>query len=316
MTPTNIPGEAGVGRVRVPADLDRPDPILAGLSARQLATLALCAGAAWAVAVLAEPLLGFPTAAVTAAPVVLTGIGLALGWRDGLSLDRLAVAGLVWCLQPRRRVVAPDGPMTGRGWGVFPGSRPAALTGPVSALDAAGVLELAGAGWALVCTASPVNLRLRTGAEQHQLLAGFARLLHALDGPMQVLVRSQPADLQPMAGRLRAGAAGLADPALEQAALAHASWLEDLAGCYQVRRRELLVIFTHPRAARTRAAAAAALARQAEQANGLLAAAGVTLTVLDADAAGRVLAAAANPAGPARPGGLAPANAVITGRHL
>ena len=158
--------------------------------------------------------------------------------------------------------------------------------------------------------ASPVNLRLRTPAEQQQLLAGFARLLHALTGPMQVLVRSQPADLAPLATRLRGQAAALAHPALEQAALAHASWLEQVGARHQARHRELLVIFTQPPAAPD---ATAALARQAEQATTLLAAAGVTLTVLDADAAGRVLAAATNPASPARPAGLAPAGTVITG---
>jgi hypothetical protein len=60
--------------------------------------------------------------------------------------------------------------------------------------------------------------------------------------------------------------------------------------------------------------AAAALARQAEQAAGLLAAAGVTLTPLDADAAARVLQAAANPDHPPRPVGLALPGAVISGR--
>ena len=55
---------------------------------------------------------------------------------------------------------------------------------------AAGVIDLGGQGWALVCQATPVNLSLRTPPEQQALLASFARLLHALAGPMQVLVRS------------------------------------------------------------------------------------------------------------------------------
>jgi hypothetical protein len=184
-----------------------------------------------------------------------------------------------------------------------------ALVCPVSGLDDRGVLELAGAGWALVAAASPVNLRLRSPTEQHQLLAGYGRLLHALTGPTQVLVRSQPANLSPQARRLR-GQAGLAHPALEQAALAHASWLEALADRYQARHRELLVIFHQPPGPPN---PAAALARRVEQAAALLAAAGVTLTVLDADAASRVLAAATNPTSPPRPPGLAPAAAVITG---
>ena len=38
MTPTTVETEGGV--VRIPADLDRPDRILGGLSARQLGILA------------------------------------------------------------------------------------------------------------------------------------------------------------------------------------------------------------------------------------------------------------------------------------
>jgi hypothetical protein len=130
---------------------------------------------------------------------------------------------------------------------------------------------------------------------------------------MQVLVRNQPADLSPLATRLRRQAVTLAHPKLEQAALAHASWLEQLGGHHQARRRDLLVIFRHPSS--RRATAAAALARQAEQATGLLAATASTLTVLDAEAAGRVLAAATGPASPPRPPGLAPPAAIITGAH-
>jgi PrgI family protein len=308
MTPTTVEREGGV--VRIPADLDRPDPILAGLSARQLAILAGFGVATWTLATLTEPLLGLPLAAVVVAPVALAGVGLGLGWRDGLPLDRLALAAIRWGWQPRRRVLAPDGLTPVPGWAGSPGPRLAPLTGPVSGLDPSGVLALAGAGSALVCAASPVNLRLRTPAEQHQLQASFARLLHALTGPMQVLVRSQPADLASQARRLRSQAASLAHPALEQAALAHAHWLEQLGAQHQARHRELLVILRQPAGA---ADAAAALARQAEQATGLLAAAGVTLRILDGDAAGRVLAAATDPASPPRPAGLAPAGTLITG---
>jgi len=56
------------------------------------------------------------------------------------------------------------------------------------------------------------------------------------------------------------------------------------------------------------------LYRRAEQAAGLLAAAGVTLTPLDGDAAAQTLAAAANPERPLWPAGPTPAAAVIGGR--
>jgi hypothetical protein len=308
MTPTTVDTEGGV--VRIPADLDRPDRILVGLTARQLGILAAGGVAAWTLMGRLEPLVGLPAAAVLAAPVALAAMALALGWRDGLPLDRLAVAGLGWWRQPRRLVVAPDGIPPAPAWAGPPGPPLAPLQGPVRGLDPAGVVDLGGQGWALVCQATPVNLSLRTPAEQQALLASFARLLHALAGPMQVLVRSDRADLTPLIHTLRERAAALPDPGLEQAALAHARWLEALTGDHQVRRRQLLVVFHQP----PTTSPAAALHRQAEQAAGLLAVGGVALTPLDGDAAAQALAAATNPDGPPRPAGLAPAAAIITGR--
>jgi hypothetical protein len=297
--------------VQIPADLDRPDRILGGLTARQLAILAAGGVAAWTLVRLLEPLAGLPAAAVLAAPLALATMALALGWRDGLPLDRLAVAGLGWWRQPRRLVVAPDGILPAPAWAGRPGPPMAPLEEPVGGLDPAGVVDLGGQGWALVCVATPVNLSLRTPPEQQALLASFARVLHALAGPMQVLVRSDRADLTPLIHTLRARAAALPHPGLEQAALAHARWLEALTGDHQVRRRQLLVTFHQPASTTS---PDAALHRQAEQAAGLLAAAGVTLTPLDGDAAAQALAAATNPDGPPRPAGLAPAAAIITGR--
>lgn len=301
----------GAGVVRVPADLDRPDRLLAGLSARQLTILAAAGLAAWVLASLVDRWLGFLLSAVVAAPVALAGLGVALGWRDGLSLDRLLAAAIGWWRRPRRRVATPHPVPSAPGWAGPAGPRLAPLDSPVGALTASGVLELAGEGWALICAATPVNLGLRTPSEQQQLLAGFARLLHALAGPVQVVVRNEPADLAEMAGQLTSQATGLPDPALERAALAHAHWLQEAAGDRRLRRRQLLVVFHQPSGAPN---PAVALVRQAEQAAGLLAAAGVTLTPLDADAAARVLQAAAAPDHPPRPAGLALPGAVISGR--
>jgi len=297
--------------VRVPADLDRPDRILVGLTARQLTILAAGGLAAWTLAEVLVPLLGQPAAAILASLVAMAAIGLALGWRDGLPLDRLAVAALRWWRHPRRLVVAPDGIGPTPPWAGSAGPPVAPLAGPIHGLDPTGVIDLGGQGWALVCQATPINLSLRTPAEQQQLVASFARLLHALAGPMQVLVRSDRANLSPLIHPLRAQAAALPDPRLEQAALAHARWLEALAGDREIRRRQLLVTFRQPPSPTP---PATALHRQAEQAAGFLAAAGVTLTPLDGDAAAQTLSAAANPERPPWPAGLAPAAAVIGGR--
>jgi PrgI family protein len=302
-------GEGGV--VRVPADLDRPDRILLGLSARQLGILATGGLAAWVIETVLESLVGLPAAIALAAPPALAAVALALGWREGLPLDRLALAGLGWWRQPRRQVVAPDGIPKAPAWADPPGVRVAPLDGPVHDLDPAGVVDFGPEGWALLCQATPVNLSLRTPAEQQALLAAFARLLHALTGPMQVLVRSDRADLGPLIARVREQATALPHPGLEQAALAHARWLDTLTGDREVRRRQLLVVFHQPPST---PGPAGVLLRQVEQAAGLLAAASVTLTPLDGEQAARILHAASNPDRPPRPVGLAPPAAVITGR--
>jgi hypothetical protein len=153
MTPT--PDAAGAqGVVRIPADLDRPDRILLGLSARQLAILSATGLLAWTLGRLLTGPLGLPVAATVAAPVGLVGIGLALGWRDGLPLDRLAAAGLRWWWRPKRMVVAPDGIPAVPGWAGPPGPPVAPLTGPVHGLQPSGMLELGGQGWALLCQAT------------------------------------------------------------------------------------------------------------------------------------------------------------------
>ena len=131
MTPTiSTGGEGGV--VRIPADLDRPDRILLSLSARQLGILAAGGLAAWILEGLLEPLVGLPAAVALAAPMALVALALALGWRDGLPLDRLAVAGLGWWRHPKRRVVAPDSiPRSANvGWAQRPTGRAAGWADP------------------------------------------------------------------------------------------------------------------------------------------------------------------------------------------
>jgi tetratricopeptide (TPR) repeat protein len=146
MTPTR--GEGGV--VRIPADLDRPDRILLGLSARQLAILTAGGLAAWILEGLLEPLVGLPAAVALAAPPGLVALALALGWREGLPLDRLAVAGLGWWRHPRRLVVAPDGiPMTSA-WAGPPGPPVAPPAVALNRAIAIGEVHGAAAALALV----------------------------------------------------------------------------------------------------------------------------------------------------------------------
>jgi PrgI family protein len=297
---------------RIPADVERPDRIAFGLTARQLAILTLAGGAWWTLAAPAARLVGWPVAAGLAAPVALAGLGLALGWRDGLPLDRLALAALSWRRSPRRLVPAPGGVTRPPAWTRHAGvPLPAPLPGPPNGLSEQGVVDLGADGTALLCQASAVNLALRTEAEQQALVASFARVLHALASPVQILVRADRVDLGQAVAALEAAAPGLPHPGLEAACREHARFLAGLAGRREVLRRELLVVFREPAGT---AHPAAVLAGRAEQAAALLAAAGVTLTVADGHQAAEILAHAAAPEAPARPaGGWALPDQVITG---
>lgn len=302
-------------RARIPADIDQPDRILVGLTARQLLILVVAALPAGLLFLLAGPLLPLPLAAALAAPPLLAGVALALGRRDGISLDRLAVAALRQHLAPRLLVPAPDGVAQPSAWhapaagGQAPGA-PLRLAARDIAAD--GVIDLGPGGAALVCAASTVNFALRTPAEQQALISGFARALHALTAPAQVVVRVDRADLTAHVRQLRQVAGGLPHPALEAAARQHASFLADLAERRDVLRRQTLLVLRDPAPPDN---AAQGLRRRAEELAGLLGACGITLTPLDTAQAVAVLARAFDPEAPPAPAGQGAPDEIIHGAN-
>lgn len=104
------------GRVRIPADVDRPDRILAGLTARQLVILAVTGLVCYLGYAATRPLLPPLVFAVLAFPVLVAGAALALGRHDGIGLDRLTAAALAHARTPRRQVPTDDEPPAGPGW--------------------------------------------------------------------------------------------------------------------------------------------------------------------------------------------------------
>ena len=70
--------------VPIPADIERPDKILAGLTARQVAIAAVGAVIIWLGWVAARHVLPLPAFAALAAPVALAATALVIGERDGL----------------------------------------------------------------------------------------------------------------------------------------------------------------------------------------------------------------------------------------
>lgn len=183
---------------------------------------------------------------------------------------------------------------------------------PAQNLGGDGIVDLGAQGVALVCEASTVNFALRTPAEQQALISAFARVLHAVTAPVQVLVRVERADLAAHLRQLDQTAGGLPHPALEAAARDHARFLSELAGRRDVLRRQTLLVLREPAPP---ARAGQVLRRRAEELAGLLGACGIALTVLDGAHATAVLARACDPEGPPPPAGLAAPGQTIHGAH-
>lgn len=295
-------------RVRIPADVERPDRLLAGLTGRQLAILAAAALVLWAGYTATRRLLPAPVFAVLAVPVALAAVTLAVGRVGGQPADRIALAAWAHWRRPRRLVPAPDGLPPLPAWvGMHPGPVPVPLRLPLAGISSDGLVDLGAGGLAVVCRASSVTFALRTPTEQEALVAGFGRWLNALTEPVQILVRATPVDLAPMTDALTAGAPGLPHPALEAAARGHAAFLTDLTAGRTLLHRQVLVVLRQPAAD----GAADRLTRRAEEATSALAAAGVTLTRLDGAAVTGCVLAGLDPAG-TRPAGLAATGQVIT----
>ncbi|MGA5304569.1 PrgI family protein [Nucisporomicrobium flavum] len=235
------PNDEAPLRARIPADVEREDRVAFNLTWRQLAILTvtgLVIYAAWtAVATVVPP----PIVIALTLPVAGTAFFLAVGRRDGISLDTWLLHAVRHRRSPHQLVPA-DGPISpAPAWvstTAGSGDRlpvPAPLRLPAKGITADGLIDLGPDGTTGLVTASTVAFGLRTPAEQNGLVAGFARWLHGLDGPAQILVRARRVDLTQMADRLAARAPSLPHPALEDAARAHAAFVDELAA-----RRELL----------------------------------------------------------------------------
>jgi hypothetical protein len=293
-------------RVRIPADVERPDKLLAGLTARQLAILGVTAVALWIGYTATRHLIPPVVFGVVAVPVGVVAAMLALGRFEGVAADRWVSSAWRHHRSPHRLVPAPDGiaPVPAFVAAVSSGETgplPAPLRLPVAGVRADGIVELGGDGLALVCRASAVTFALRTPTEQEALVAAFARFLNSLAEPVEVLVRAEPVDLTPAIDALLDSAPGLPHPALEVAARGHARFLAELAERRDLLRREVLVVLRQ----RGGDDAAGRLHRRAAEAGAALGAAGVTLNVLDGPETAECLARALDPAGTTRLPGLA-----------
>jgi hypothetical protein len=289
------------GRVRIPADVERPDKLLAGLTARQLAILGVAAVTLWAGYAATRHVVPAAVYGVIALPVGALAAILALGRFEGVAADQWVSAAWRHHRSPHHLVPASDGvPATPAFMAASAGPMPDPLRLPFAGVSADGIVDLGPDGLAVICRASAVTFSLRTPTEQEALVATFARWLNGLDRAAQILVRAEPVDLTPSIDALLDAAPALPHPALESAARGHAAFLADLAARRDLLRREVLVVLRQPPGAD----APTRLLRRASEAATALAAAGVTLVALDGPAGATCLARALDPAGALHPTGL------------
>jgi hypothetical protein len=293
-----------IERVRLPADIELEDRLAFGLTFRQLTILGLAALLGYGVFTSVSALLPLPLAAAAATPVALAGTVLALGRRDGLPADRLALIAARYLSRPRRRVLAPEGiPAPLAGTPKRPALAPLDL--PVRTVLRSGLVELTDSSFCLLLRASSTSFALRSEEEQAALVEAFGRFLNSAADPLEIVIASEPVDLDARAEALQRAALELPNAALRRAGLGHARFLSQLASGEEVRRREILLVLsiTH---ARDRQAARTTLERRAAEAIELLRAAGVELRPLRGEEAAGRLARSLDPPGP-------PAGSELTG---
>jgi hypothetical protein len=167
-----------------------------------------------------------------------------------------------------------------------------------------GHVDLGTDGVTAICRASSINLALRSEAEQMALVDGFARLLNALDAPVQFLVRSNRADLRAMVQALEERAGGLPHSALEDAAREHAAFLGHLASMRDVLHRQVLVCFREPSGGSPEEAMSR-LDHRMEESAALLRGMGIRLVRLEGEEATDLLVRASDPEAAPPPRGSA-----------
>jgi hypothetical protein len=298
----------------IPADVDTPDKIVYGLTARQLAVLAVAGVIGYGIVQAVGTLLPQPVLIAILTPVAGAAVVLALGRRDGLSMDVWLLSAVRYTRRPKLLAPAATGrPASLPGWA--PATDAAVpmvpvLRLPATAISDAGVVNTGAQAVALVaCTT--VNIGLRTGEEQAALIGGYGRWLNSLAGPVQIVISAQRVDLSSHADRITRTADTIDNAALAGAARDYADFLADLAA----RRDPLWRTVTVAVTAAGDTAADTDVLRRAEHAASALAALGAQTAVLDGGRAAAVLTCATDPYSPgevtwarARP------DAVITGR--
>jgi hypothetical protein len=292
----------------VPADLNAPDRIMYGLTARQVAILAASAAALWVAFQALTPAVPPAAVGIAAIPLAAIATAVALGRRDGITMDRWLTAALVTARAPHLLVSASGPVHAPPGWA--PSAADAAVLSPLrlpaQAIAESGVIEVDDGCVALTAVGT-VNVDLRTAGEQHAMVDAAGRWLNALSGPVQIVVSTRRVDMHAYADLVEDRLNLLPHPALADAAAGYARFLRELGDDRDPLDRHITV-------AHHTAGDAVVARRQAEQSARALTGLGVSTRVLDGAQVTDTLVAACDPWHHVAPGRVTPAT-VITGQH-
>ncbi|MGI5213301.1 PrgI family protein [Plantactinospora sp. CA-290183] len=279
---------------RIPADVDTPDKIVYGLTARQLAILAAAGVIGYGIFRAVGDLLPQPMLIAILVPLAGAAIVLALGRRDGLSMDAWLLAAVRHTRNSKQLTPAAGGrPLPAPTWApatTTPAATVSVLRLPATAISDTGVID-AGSHAAALVACTTVNIGLRTGDEQAALIGSYGRWLNSLSGPVQIVISAQRVDLSSHAYRIAEGAETIGNPALADAARDYANFLDDLAA----RRDPLWRTVTVAVTATGDKGRDTEVLRRAEHTASALSTLGAEAAVLDGGRAAAVLTCATDP---------------------
>ncbi len=293
-------------QANVSADFDTPDRILYGLTARQVSILAVASAVLWLAYHALTPMVPAAVFGIVALPVGGVTVAVALGRRDGISMDRWIAAAARGFRAPHRLVSASGGVPATPGWApvlrasTAPGAARnakgkaavaavAPLRLPARNIAVNGVIDIDGGRVALTA-ATTVNFDLRTVDEQHALVDGMGRWLNSLSAPVQIVISTRRVDMRAYAEQVEDRLDTLPHPALEDAAAGYAQFLRELAEDRDPLDRHVLI--AHQVGAHTDANVAR---RQAEQTARVLTGLGAATRALDGGEVTDALVGACDP---------------------
>ncbi|CAN5892478.1 hypothetical protein BH23ACT12_BH23ACT12_20700 [soil metagenome] len=282
-------------KARIPADVEMADRIFAGLTIRQLAVAGLNLAVLWSCYYLMAPRLPFVLTLALCAPIA--AIGLAVVWvqPSGLPAERFLLFALRHALSPKKMTPKSD-PLPSQGRSRSKESAPFSL--PLRRVDDDGTLDLGSEGVAIVARCSSLNLGLRSEAEQDALIAGFARLLNSLDGPMQFLIRAERVDASQLLTRLGQRARSLPNPQLRSVAADYARFIDSLTSGKDMLRHSVMLSIRQPH---SDPGAVQRLRQRMDETGSLLRQIGVHLYPMDGAEASHTIRQSTDPASPFHP---------------